>query len=74
MVLGVPTPETAPHHFTSTRTLVVGLLKKVLDHPASPSDLADSKLSDWGFAHVRCIRMTMAAASPGSRTSPSTAC
>ena len=58
MVLGVPTPETAPHHFTSTRTLVVGLLNKVLDHPASPSDLADSKLSVWGFAHVRCIQMT----------------
>ena len=57
-MLGVPTPETTPHHPTSTRTVVVGLLNKVLDRPASPNDLGASGLADWGFAHVRCIEMT----------------
>lgn len=60
VVLGVPTAATAPHHATSSRTVVLGLLNKVSAIPASVDSLGGSELADWGFAHVRCIEMTSA--------------
>jgi hypothetical protein len=58
VVLGVPTPETAPHHATNTRIFAAGLLTLVLEQPATASDLDDACLVDWGYAHVRSINLT----------------
>lgn len=58
VVLGVPTPETAPHHATNRRIFTAGLLDVVLDEHAAPSDLDDARLMDWGYAHVRSINLT----------------
>lgn len=64
LVLGVATSETSPHHPASTRTLVVGLLDRVLARPASPGDLRAPRLVDWGFAHVRCVALTSGGLGP----------
>lgn len=58
IVLGVPTPDTAPHHPTSTRVFAAGLLGVVIERPATTADLDDARLVDWGYAHVQSIGAT----------------
>ena len=58
VVLGVPKPDTAPHHTTSTRTFTAGLLGLVLDRPATTSDVDGARLVEWGYAHVQTISLT----------------